>query len=262
MINEFQNKAAIITGGTSGLGKAIVSQLIEVGCNVVFCGRNEVEGNNLSKLLSQKFLLSESFGKNIFVKCDVSKNIEVENLVNQSLINFGKLDYLVNNAAILGGMAKTQNYDENQFEEVFQINVKGTWLCIKNSISEIIKTKGCIVNISSTAGIVGVPYGIAPYSASKHAIIGLTKSIALEYAKEGIRVNAIAPGAIDTEGMNKRYNQTENPEETRKINAKSYPSGRIATPIEVAKAVIWLLGDESSFINGAVIPIDGGKTAQ
>jgi NAD(P)-dependent dehydrogenase (short-subunit alcohol dehydrogenase family) len=255
MLNNFQDKVALITGGTSGLGRAISLEFAKSKANVVVSGRREKEGNETVQMV-------ESLGsKAIFVKCDVTRSEEVKNLLDATIQNFGKLDFAVNNAGIIGKNKLIYQYEETEFDEVMNINVKGVWNAMKYETLEFLKSKkGSIVNISSVSGLIGFPYN-SLYSASKHAINGLTKSAALEFGHKGIRINAVCPGGIKTEMLENIFEGTGKPSESKENMIKLHSLRRLAEPEEIARAVVWLCGDDSSFIHGAVIPIDGGWTA-
>ena len=249
-------KAAVVTGGNAGLGRATAIELAKKGMNVAICGRRTGLGMETLEIL--KKYNEASF----FSQVDISSSIEVEKFIRETVERFGRLDYAVNNASIGGVLSFAADYPEDEFDKVIGINLKGTWLCMKYELKEMLKNRsGSIVNISSVSGLVGVKFGGAPYSASKHGVLGLTKSAALEYADKGIRINAICPGGIDTEMLDQMHAKSENIEESKKSQIQSYPMKRIASSEEVARTVVWLCGDDSSFMTGTAIPVDGGKTA-
>jgi NAD(P)-dependent dehydrogenase (short-subunit alcohol dehydrogenase family) len=198
-------------------------------------------------------------GEAIFVKCDVSKADEVKGMIEKTIATFGRLDYAFNNAGTEGVMASTHECTEENFDKTINVNLKGVWLCMKYEIPEILKQgKGVIVNSSSIAGLVGSP-GLPAYVATKHGVIGLTKTAALEYAKAGIRVNAVCPGAIKTAMIDRITGKNKEVED--QFEAME-PIGRMGEPEEVAKAVIWLCSDEASFVTGHPLAVDGGWVAQ
>jgi len=176
--------------------------------------------------------------------------------VTKTVETFGRLDFAFNNAGINGEVAPIAQYSEEGWDTLININLKGVWLCMKHEIPQILKNGGVIVNNSSIGGFVSFPLNIAPYIASKHGVIGLTKAGAREYAAKGIRVNAVCPGAIRTP-----LNQ-DLPEEIVKPIVDLHPMGRMGTPEEVAEAVVWLCSDAATFITGSCILIDGGYTIQ
>jgi len=181
---------------------------------------------------------------------------QVEHAVTKTVETFGRLDFAFNNAGINGEVAPIAQYSEEGWDTLININLKGVWLCMKHEIPQILKNGGVIVNNSSIGGFVSFPLNIAPYIASKHGVIGLTKAGAREYAAKGIRVNAVCPGAIRTP-----LNQ-DLPEEIVKPIVDLHPMGRMGTPEEVAEAVVWLCSDAATFITGSCILIDGGYTIQ
>jgi NAD(P)-dependent dehydrogenase (short-subunit alcohol dehydrogenase family) len=197
-MNEFQNKVAIVTGGTSGIGRAAAVAYAREGARVVVAGRRAAEGEETMRLLGAQG------GEGFFVKTDVSKAAQVKELVERTLQKFGRLDIAFNNAGIEQVPKPFLEQDEETFDRVVDINAKGVWLSMKYEIPAMLKTGGgSIVNTASVFGVIGVP-GNEIYIASKHAVIGLTKSVAVEFGKQGIRVNAILPGVVDSD-MYKRF---------------------------------------------------------
>ena len=195
----------------------------------------------------------------MFVQTDVAQQAQVKNLVGRTLEQFGRLDFAFNNAGIEQEPKPLLEQDEESFDRIMDINVKGVWLSMKHEIPAMLKTGGgSIVNTSSALGMVAMP-GVGIYVASKHAVIGLTKSAALEFGKQGIRVNAILPAAIDTD-MVQRF-VGGNPESRAQLTAM-HPIGRIGKPEEIADAAIWLSSSKSSFVTGHSLLVDGGFTAQ
>jgi NAD(P)-dependent dehydrogenase (short-subunit alcohol dehydrogenase family) len=252
---NFQDKVALITGGSSGLGRAICLEFAKSKAAIVISGRREKEGNETVRLVEELGV------KAIFVKCDVTKSKDVKQLLEVTVEKFGKLDFAVNNAGIIGKNKLINQYSEEEFDEVMDTNVKGVWNAMKYETLEFLKNKqGCIVNISSVSGLIGFPYH-SIYSASKHAINGLTKSAALEFGHKGIRINAVCPGGIKTEMLENIFEGTGRPSESKENMIKLHSLRRLAEPEEIAKSVIWLCSDDSSFVHGAVLPIDGGWTA-
>jgi NAD(P)-dependent dehydrogenase (short-subunit alcohol dehydrogenase family) len=254
---EFSGKVVIVTGSTSGIGKEIAIEFAKKRASVVICGRREEEGRKVQDEIN-------SFGgKSFFVNCDVSKEEDVKNLVSETVRNFGKLNIGVNSAGIVGEMKPIVDYSLEEWNKILAINLTGIFLCMKFQIPEIIKAGGggSILNISSALGLRGKP-DATPYSTAKHAIIGLTKSAALEYGKYNLRINSLCPGDILTEMDEKFYENAENPEALRKERMKSYCLGRMGTAMEVAKAATWLCSEANTFMTGAEIKLDGGKTAK
>ncbi len=256
MLNTFQDKVALITGGTSGLGRAISLEFAKSKANVVVSGRREKEGKETVQMV-------ESLGaKAIFVKCDVTRSEEVKNLMDTTIQNFGKLDFAVNSAGYYGKASFLSKYEEEEFDKVININIKGVWLSMKYEIQSMLKTGGgAIVNISSVNGLISMPFGVSAYSASKHAILGLTKSAALELAQKNIRVNAVCPGGIETDMLTSVFQNSPDPSLAERAFLDIHPLKRFAKPIEIAKSVIWLCSDAASYITGVSLPVDGGLTA-
>lgn len=244
-------KVAIITGAGSGLGQAAALKLAEKGASIVVVDLVEATGQETVKQIEALG------GKAIFVQADVSKAVDVENYVKKTVEEFGRIDMFFNNAGISG--VKLIEHTIEQFDQIIDINLRSVFYGLKYVITEMLKTGGgAILNTASTAGIVGVQ-AVAPYAATKHGVVGLTRTAAIEYGKDNIRVNAIAPGTIETP-MVVQFGK-DNPE-VFKATVDSIPSGRLGKPEEIANLVAFLLGDEAPYINGAVYPIDGAVTAQ
>ncbi|MFJ7830660.1 SDR family NAD(P)-dependent oxidoreductase [Peribacillus sp. NPDC097284] len=246
-----KNKVAIITGAGSGLGQATAVRMAEEGVNIVVVDVNEKGGNETVEMV--KKLGVESF----FIKTDVSKAEEVKNYVDQTVEKYGKIDYFFNNAGISGSGKYFLDTDVEEIEKIVQINLMGALYGVRYVAEVMLKNgSGSIVNTASSAGVIGQD-SVVTYSATKHAIAGLTKSMVAEYAKEGLRVNAIAPGPTETPMVKAFYEA--NP--AMKENAtKGIPQKRLGTPEEVAELVTFLLTSKAEYINGEVIRIDGGFT--
>ena len=246
----FENKVAVITGGSFGIGRATAVAFARRGANVVIADWIEDQ---------ETHLLVQSIGaKDLFVKCDVSKPNDIKNLVNQTIKTFGRLDYAFNNAGIEGINQQTHLCTEENWDKTISINLKGVWMCMKYELLEMLKTgKGSIVNCASVAGLIGFP-GLPAYVVSKHGIVGLTKTAALEYAKLGIRINAVCPGVIKTPMVDRT---TGNDKTVEKKYEDMEPVGRMGQPEEVAEAVVWLCSDHASFVTGHAMAVDGGWTA-
>lgn len=247
----FKDKVAIVTGGSFGIGRATAILFARRGAKVAVVDWIE-DRETVDSITS-------AGGEAIFIKCDVSKDADVSSMVEQTINKFGHLDYAFNNAGIEGESAPTHEVTEENFDKVIGINLKGVWLCMKYQIPQMLKQgKGAIVNCSSIAGVIGFP-GIPIYTASKHAVIGITKTAALEYATQGIRVNAVCPGVIQTP-MIDRFIEKNNT--TREAMASGEPIGRFGEPEEIAEAAIWLCSDASSFTTGHALVVDGGWVAR
>jgi NAD(P)-dependent dehydrogenase (short-subunit alcohol dehydrogenase family) len=251
-MSEFTGKVALITGGNAGIGRATAIEFAQHGAKVVITGRREKEGHEV--IAEIKALGGEA----IFAKTDVSKESDVKAMIERTLETFGRLDCAFNNAGIEETLTPLSNQTEETYDQIMDINVKGVWLSLKHEIPAMLKTSGgAIVNSSSIAGLVG--FAMAPvYVASKHAVIGLTKSIALEYAKQNVRVNAVAPGSIET----RMLRDFASAPEVRQMLEAGHPMGRIGQPKEVASTVIWLCSGGASFVTGQTLAIDGGYTVQ
>jgi NAD(P)-dependent dehydrogenase (short-subunit alcohol dehydrogenase family) len=252
-MSEFQGKVAIVTGGTSGIGRAAAVAFAREGANVVVAGRRAAEGEETVRLVRAQG--SDA----IFVQTDVAQEAQVKNLVGRTREKFGRLDVAFNNAGIEHTPTPLLEQTVETYDQVMNINVKGVWLSMKHEIPAMLKSGGgSIVNTSSIAGVIGMP-GVEIYIASKHAVIGLTKSAALEFGKQGIRVNAVLPAAIDTDMFDRFVGGKA---DMREGLAAMHPIGRIGTAAEVADAVIWLSSVKSSFVTGHSLTVDGGFTAQ
>jgi NAD(P)-dependent dehydrogenase (short-subunit alcohol dehydrogenase family) len=245
-------KVALVTGGGSGIGRASALAFAREGAKVVVADVAVEGGEETVRLIQQ------SGGEAIFGKTDVSRAAEVEALVSRAVQTYGRLDCAHNNAGIEGAAATTIDYAEDAWERVIAINLKGVWLCMKYEIPHLLKQGGgAIVNTASTAGLVGYRGGSA-YVASKHGVVGLTKTAALEYAKAGVRVNAVCPGAIDTPMMGRLTGHR--PQRAERM-AAAEPVGRMGQPEEIAQAVVWLCSEAASFVTGHAMAVDGGITA-
>ena len=254
-MNAFSNKVALVTGGTSGIGSATAIAFAREGAKVVVSGRREKEGSEVVSLIKK------SGGEGTFVKADVSSEADMSALIAQTLSVYGRLDAAFNNAGIEGDVGKaTHEQSVENYRAVMDINVLGVLLAMKHEVSAMLKNGGgAIVNSSSVGGLVGFP-GVGVYVASKHAVIGLTKTAALEYATQGIRVNAVSPGGIETP-MFERFTVGIG-SDARDQMAAMHPIGRTGRPEEIAEAVLWLCSDKASFVTGHTLVADGGLTAR
>ena len=252
-MTTFSGKVAVVTGGTSGIGKAAAIALAQAGANVVVAGRRQAEGEETIRQIQA------SGGDSFFVATDVSKEADVQALIEKTMARYGRLDIAFNNAGVDQEATPLPEQTEATYDRIMDINVKGVWLSLKHEIPAMLENGGgAIVNTSSGLGLVGAA-GVPIYVASKHAVEGLTKSVALEYAKQGIRVNAVSPGLIQTEMLDRTV-QTNT--ELIEYFKTTLPMGRIGTPQEVVNAVLWLCSDTSSFVTGQSLTVDGGYTAQ
>lgn len=253
MSRRFQGKVALVTGGASGIGHATALAFAREGARVVIADVSVESGEEVVRSIKESG--SEAF----FVKADVSKSAEVKALVDRTGEVYGRLDYAFNNAGTMGKGGTTVACTEDNFDRTVSINVKGVWLCMKYEIPQMLKQgKGVIVNTASIAGIGGTPNNPA-YGASKAAVAHLTRSAALEYAKSGIRVNAVCPGFTRTPMVERLVNSGSF---TESAMDAMHPIGRIGEPAEIAEAVVWLCSDAASFITGHSLYVDGGLAAR
>jgi NAD(P)-dependent dehydrogenase (short-subunit alcohol dehydrogenase family) len=249
---ECEGKVALVTGGTSGIGRETSILFARKGARVVVAGRREIEGKETIELIRR------AGGEGIFVRTDVSRASEVEALVEKTVAAFGGLDYAFNNAGIEGHWVPIVEQTEEEWDQTIDINLKGTWLCLKYEIRQMLQQGrgGAIVNNSSIAGFIG-SRGTAIYSASKHGVLGLTKAAAIELGRNGIRVNAVCPAAIETAMADRLFGAPD-------VKTKSltyYPMTRFGESNEVAEAVVWMCSSAASFMTGQSLVLDGGFLA-
>ncbi len=255
MTRLMEDKVALITGGGSGIGRAAALAFAQAGAKVVVSGRREKEGYETVALLKK------GGGQGMFIKADVANEADVEMLVGQTLSVHGRLDAAFNNAGTEGEVGKqTHEQSVANYRAVMDTNVLGVLLAMKHEIGAMLKNGGgAIVNNASVGGLIGFP-GVSVYVASKHAVLGLTKSAALEYARQGIRVNAVSPGGIETPMLH-RFTGGPGTDFFNQL-AGLHPIGRLGRPEEIAEAVLWLCSDKASFVTGLSLTADGGWTAQ
>ena len=248
-MSQFEGKVAFVSGGTSGIGFATALALAEAGASVVITGRDAERGEQA---------LAEIQTKNAnarFVQMDVRDQDSVKAAIQFTVDTFGQLNHVVNSAGFEGTVANTVECTEENWFAVVDTNVNGTWYILKNAIPELLKSGGgSIVNVASVIGVIAFP-GLPAYTASKAAMIGLSKTTALEFATQNIRVNVVAPGSIRTPMYDRFSGGTP---ESEAYMASFHPIGRIGEPPEVSGAVMWLLSDEASFVTGHVMPVAGG----
>jgi NAD(P)-dependent dehydrogenase (short-subunit alcohol dehydrogenase family) len=253
MAGMVQGKIALVTGGGSGIGRASALVLAREGAKVMIADYVPEGGDRTVKMIKEKG------GDASFLHVDVSVTKQVEMMVNKTVETYGRIDCAFNNAGIEGRMADTVESTEENFDRIIAINLKGVWLCMKYQIPQMLKQGGgTIVNTASIAGLVGLE-GLSAYNASKHGVIGLTKTAALEFATKNIRVNCVCPGAIQTP-MVARLLDTGAMNERELIAVE--PIGRMGKPEEIAEGVVWLSSDASSFVTGHPLVIDGAWIAR
>lgn len=241
----FKEKVAVVTGGASGIGLATTKKLLSEGANVII----------LDLKMDEEII--NSLGETaLYLKCDVSNEENVKNCIEEIIRKFDHIDYLVANAGIGGSASKPHEVSMDEWNKVISVNQTGIFLLNKYVINEMLKNgKGAVVNTSSMYGLVGSTTSFA-YSASKGAINQMTRSLALTYARDNIRVNAIAPGYVDTPILSMV------PDNIKEAMGNELPIGRLGKDTEIANLICYLLSDDASFITGAIIPIDGGFTAK
>ena len=253
-VGELTGKVALVTGGGAGIGRATAVAFARAGAQVVVGNRNIERGQETVALIR------DAGGEASFKQTDVARAADVEALIAHAVEKYGALHCAFNNAGTAASLSTLAEESEDDYDRVMATNAKGVWLALKYEIRQMLKTGGgAIVNNASVAGLVGTASGNASYVASKHAVIGLTRAAALENARRGIRVNAVAPAIIETD-MGGSYAAAL--KITLEEFGKKHPIGRVGQPPEVAAAVVWLCSDQASFVTGHCLTVDGGFTAQ
>ena len=243
------NKVAIVTGGGTGIGRATALAMAKAGASLVIGNRGTKLGEEVVRAIEQ------AGGRAVFQVTDVSKPEDTKALAERAVSEFGRPDLAFNNAGMDGEQVPLHEQDIEKASVLFDVNIKGVFYCMKYEIEEMLRGGGgSIVNTSSTFGLNGYP-GWSLYSATKHAVTGMTKSAALDYAKRGIRVNAVAPGPVESPLLTRGTGGDPR-------NNPVTPMGRIGQPEEIADPVVWLLSDEAQFVTGHTFPVDGGFCAQ
>ncbi|MGI0069306.1 MAG: SDR family NAD(P)-dependent oxidoreductase [Nitrosopumilaceae archaeon] len=241
---KFSGKVAIVTGGSRGIGKATAKLFAQEGANVVITARDQTRLETSAKELNV-----------IGIAGDIKKSQDVENVVKKTVEKFGRIDILINNAGIFPEVKPLHEISEKEWNEVIDVNLTGQFRFTKAVIPHMMKNGGCIINVSSDAGLKSFEnFQADAYSASKAALILLTKAWAIEYAKHKIRINCVCPGVVETD-MTQPFLRTE---ADRAITTADHPIGRIGIPDDVAQAILYLASEDSSWVTGAILPIDGG----
>lgn len=249
--NEFyKGKVAFVTGAGSGIGRATALAFASAGASVTVADISQESSRETARLIE------EQGGRAFAVKCDVTRAEDVKAALSKTIETFGRLDFAFNNAGVEQKNSATAEIEEEEWDRIVNINLRGVFLCMKYEIPLLLKQGGAIVNTSSGAGVIGIKGGAA-YTAAKHGLIGLTKSAALDYALQNIRINAVCPGYIDTSMMDRFTGGT--PEGREQVISEE-PIGRMGQPEEIANAVVWLCSDASSFVIGHALVVDGGQT--
>ncbi len=251
-MSGMEGKVALVTGGTSGIGRDTAVLFAKTGVKVVVAGRREAEGDETVELVRA------AGSDGLFVKADVSKASEVDALIRKVVEKFGRLDIAFNNAGIEGVWVPITRQSEEDWDRTIDINLKGVWLCLKYEIQQMLTQGrgGAIVNMASVTGLTGGA-GAAAYSASKHGVIGLTKSAALETAKSGIRINAVCPAVIETPMAERLFGAPK----VHQYVVGYHPIGRFGRPSEISEAVLWMCSERASFMTGQSLVLDGGFLA-
>jgi NAD(P)-dependent dehydrogenase (short-subunit alcohol dehydrogenase family) len=247
---RLSGRIALITGGNRGLGLATARLFAEAGAKVLLLARDQARGESEARTIPDAH----------FIQGDVTRAVECQRAVKESLRLHGALDILVNCAGIIYRNRTVEQTSEEEWQATFDVNVRGTFLMCKYAMPALRERKGCIVNLSSYVGLVGFR-GASAYAASKAAIINLTRSMALDHAKEGVRVNAVCPGSVETEMIHAAWQEFGDVEDARQLWSDKHPMGRIAQPKEVAQAILFLASEDASFITGTALVVDGGITA-
>lgn len=249
---------ALITGGATGIGKAVALKLAARGVTVIISGRRQDVGDAAVAELSA---VAQNGAQVRFIQNDVSDEGAVMSMIERTVAEFGRLDMAVNNAGISNETGTLMQSSSQNYREMLDINVVGVYNCMKHEIAQMLKQgHGSIVNLASIAGLNGIAYA-GPYGSTKHAVVGLTKSSAVDHAAQGIRINGVAPGAIKTDIIAKQLDGSDANYNEASI-AAMHPMNRLGKPEEVANAVCWLLSDESSFVTGHILNVDGGFQAK
>lgn len=253
MTDDLSGKTAIVTGAASGIGRRTAERFAAEGANVVAADVDAERGRETVDRIRG------TDGTATFVETDVTDPAAVESMVDHALDAYGSVEIAHNNAGVSGSKERLVDQPEENWDRVIEVNLKGVWLCLKYELAVMAANGGgSVVNTASIAGLTAA--GTVPYVASKHGVVGLTRVAATEYGREGVRVNAVCPGVVETPMTEAVLGDGERPEEVERLLGRK-PLGRAGQPEEVANAVVWLASDEASFVTGTAYPVDGGYTA-
>ena len=251
-MGRFDEKVALVTGGSSGIGEAVARAFAAEGAKVAIAARRSKQGQGAASAIR------DAGGRAMFVETDVLDAAQIEEAVRQTSRAYGRLDYACNSAGIQGPIGPLHNLTTKQWDDLTGINLKGVWLSLKYEIPLILEQPaGAIVNVASVVGLVGAG-GLAAYTAGKFGVVGLTKAAALDYAETGLRINAVCPGSVRTPMYDEVWG--DDPAVNERVSGM-HPVGRVATPQEIAKAVLWLCSDAASYVTGHSLALDGGISA-
>jgi A-factor type gamma-butyrolactone 1'-reductase (1S-forming) len=255
-VGALDGKVALVTGASSGLGEAAATMMAREGAQVVLAARREDKG------LAVEHAINEAGGRALFVRTDVTSRSDIVTLVDRTLSTFGRLDCAVNNAGVVGPVnVPVADIEEDEWDELMNVNLRAVWMCMKFEIPAMLAGgSGSIVNVSSIYGYKPSPVGHAPYAASKHAVIGLTKTAAIDYAAQGLRLNVVAPGFSHSEMIDPSIEAM--PDVLNDVISRHSAMNRLGEGHETAAAITWLCSDAASFVNGSVLTVDGGDTTR
>ena len=252
----FEDRVVLVTGGSSGIGRSTVLAFVKQGASVVFASCGVEAGMALQTEINQ------SGGKALYIQADMADPADIEALTTKTIQAYGRIDHAVNNAAANVPLTPTAELTESEADYSLAVNLKGVWLCMKYQLQQMVQQRnGTIVNVASVNGLSGTPIG-SLYTASKHGVVGLTRSTALEYIRQGIRINTVCPGLVHTPRLERRWAELSPEQRSQSMQklADSIPIGRFAQPEEIAAAILWLSSTQASYIVGQAIVIDGGLT--
>ncbi len=252
-MRPFTEQVVLITGAASGIGRTTALAFAAEGALVAAA---DIDGRGVDGVADE---IAACGGRAVPLRADVTDGRQVEQLIGQVVREFGRLDIAFNNAGVEGAPVRTADVSEDDFDRIMSVNVRGVWLCMKYEIKQMLRQEGgVIINTASAAGLVGA-HSLPGYAASKHAVLGLTRSAAVEYARKGLRINAVCPAVVRTPMIERAF--TQFPDLLAATTANN-PTRRLGEPEEVAAAVLWLASPDASFVNGVAFPVDGGLTAQ